>query len=103
MRALSYAAFTVSLLEFTKRNGLSHPGFAVLDTPLLAYREPDGDDDDLTGTDVHQRFYEQLHAISGRQLIILENVDPPRAIRDDGQCIFFSKNPHSGRYGFFPL
>lgn len=103
MRALSYAAFTVSLLEFTKRNDLSHPGFAVLDTPLLAYREPDGDEDDLTGTDVHQRFYEQLHAISDRQLIILENVDPPSAIREDGQCCFFSKNPNSGRYGFFPI
>lgn len=103
MRALSYAAFTVSLLEFTKRNKLSHPGFAVLDTPLLAYREPDGDDDDLTGTDVHQRFYEQLHAMSDRQLIVLENVDPPSSIQDDGQSAFFSKNPRVGRYGFFPI
>lgn len=103
MRALSYAAFTVSLLEFAKRNDLSHPGFAVLDTPLLAYREPDGDEDDLTGTDVHQRFYEQLHTMSDRQLIILENVDPPSAVREDGQCSFFSKNPNSGRYGLFPI
>jgi hypothetical protein len=103
MRALSYAAFTVSLLEFTKRNGLSHPGFALLDTPLLAYREPDGEDDDLTGTDVHQKFYERLQAISDRQLIILENVDPPSQIQKEGQCTFFSKNPHSGRYGFFPV
>ena len=103
MRALSYAAFTVSLLEFTKRNELSHPGFAVLDTPLLAYREPDGDEDDLTGTDVHKRFYEQLHSISDRQIIVLENVDPPSNVEKDGRCTFFSKNPHSGRYGFFPL
>lgn len=103
MRALSYAAFIVSLLEFTKRNDFSHPGFAVLDSPLLAYREPDGDDDDLTGTEVHQRFYEKLQEISGRQIIILENDDPPNRIQEDGQCTFFSKNPHSGRYGFFPL
>ena len=103
MRALSYAAFTVSLLEFTKRNELSHPGFAVLDTPLLAYREPDGDDDDLTGTDVHQHFYEQLHAMSDRQIIILENVDPPSDVQSGGQCIFFSKNPNSGRYGFLAI
>ena len=100
MRALSYAAFTVSLLEFTKRNELSHPGFAVLDTPLLAYREPDGDDDDLTGTDVHQRFYEQLHGMSDLQIIVFENVDPPSDIQSGGQCTFFSKNPNSGRYGF---
>ncbi len=103
MRALSYAAFTVSLLEFTKRNELSHPGFAVIDTPLLAYREPDGDDDDLTGTDVHRRFYEQLNAMSDRQIIILENVDPPRDIQSGGQCTFFSKNPNSGRYGLLPI
>lgn len=103
MRALSYAAFTVSLLEFTKRNALCHPGFAVLDTPLLAYREPDGDDDDLTGTDVHQRFYQQLNQISDRQIIILENVDPPSDIQSGGQSAFFSKNPRAGRYGFFPI
>ena len=103
MRALSYAAFTVSLLEFTKRNELSHPGFSVLDTPLLAYREPDGDDDDLTGTDVHQHFYENLHAMSDRQIIVLENVDPPSDIQSGGQCIFFSKNPNSGRYGFLAI
>lgn len=103
MRALSYAAFTVSLLEFTKRNELFHPGFAVLDTPLLAYREPDGDDDDLTGTDVHQRFYERLHQMSDRQLIILENVDPPIRVQEEGQCSRFSKNPRVGRFGFFPM
>ena len=103
MRALSHAAFTVSLLEFTKHNELSHPGFAVLDTPLLAYREPDGDDDDLTGTDVHQHFYEMLHAMTDRQIIILENVDPPSDIQSGEQCIFFSKNPNSGRYGFLSI
>lgn len=103
MRALSYAAFTVSLLEFTKRNNLPHPGFVVLDTPLLAYREPDGDEDDLTGTDVHTRFYKQMHSITDRQIIVLENVDPPNEIQNDGKCAFFSKNPSSGRYGFFPV
>ena len=102
MRALSYAAFTVSLLKFTKLNNLPHPGFSILDTPLLAYREPEGEDDDLRGTDVHLHFYEQLHAISDRQLIVLENVDPPKAIQESGQCTFFSKNPQLGRSGFFP-
>lgn len=102
MRAITHAAFTIGLLEFTRLNDLPHPGFAILDTPLLAYREPEGDEDDLTGTDVQDRFYEFLAERTERQVIVLENVDPPASIQDRPQVIFFSKNPHSGRYGFFP-
>lgn len=102
MRALTHAAFSVALLEFTRRQDLPHPGFLVLDTPLLAYREPEGDEDDLSGTDVHERFYRALNKCSDRQIIILENVDPPQDVRTSAQSTFFGKNPHKGRYGFFP-
>lgn len=102
MRAITHAAFTIALLEFTLRNDLPHPGFVVIDTPLLAYREPDGEEDDLSGTDVQERFYEYLAAQQSGQVIILENVDPPQSVKDLDQSIFFTKNPHSGRYGFFP-
>jgi len=103
MRAITHAAFTVSLLEYTHENNLPHPGFIALDTPLLAYREPEGEEDDLTGTDVQDRFYEYLSQHSSRQTIVLENTDPPDTLINDPQTIFFSKNPHQGRYGFFPL
>jgi hypothetical protein len=103
MRAITHAAFTVGLLEFTRNIELSHPGFVVLDTPLLAYREPEGDDDDLSGTDVQDRFYDHLMTLKDRQAIILENNDPPENIKKHSQTLFFSKNPHLGRYGFFPL
>lgn len=103
MRAITHAAFTVSLLEYTYENSLPHPGFIALDTPLLAYREPEGEEDDLTGTDVQERFYEYLANHSQRQTIILENADPPDALKDKTQTIFFSKNPHQSRYGFFPI
>ena len=102
MRAITYAAFTVSLLEFTKRHNLPHPGFIVLDTPLLAYREPEGDEDDLSGTDVHEHFYEALGTMTGRQVVVLENVDPPESLVKRSRIAFFSKNPHQGRYGFLP-
>lgn len=75
----------------------------MLDTPLLAYREPEGEEDDLRGTDVHQRFYEYLHSQCERQVIVLENVDPPDTVQEAGQVTFFSKNPKRGRYGFFPV
>ena len=35
-------------------------------------------------------------------MIIVENSDPPEAIVALPQVTMFSKNPHSGRYGFFP-
>ncbi|MCK5662332.1 MAG: hypothetical protein KAI17_02550 [Thiotrichaceae bacterium] len=103
MRAITHAAFTVSLLEYTHENSLPHPGFIALDTPLLAYREPEGEEDDLSGTDVQDKFYEYLARHSDRQTIILENADPPDELKDNPQTIFFSKNPHQGRYGFFPV
>lgn len=103
LRALSYAGFVLSLMEYTRRNGLPHPGFVVLDTPLLAYREPDGDEDDLSGTNVHELFYRQLRTITDRQVIILENVDPPEDAIDPRQNTLFSKNPQVARYGLFPL
>jgi hypothetical protein len=103
MRAITHAAFTIGLLEYARTNELPHPGFVVLDTPLLAYREPEGDEDDLSGTDVQDKFYEYLIAQDERQVIILENNDPPEVVKRRSQTIFFSKNPHHGRYGFFPV
>ena len=102
MRALTHAAFSVSLLEFAHQNNLPHPGFLVLDTPLLAYREPEGDEDDLSGTDVHEQFYEYLNQFVDRQFIILENVDPPADIRESGQATFFSGKSPFGTLRLLP-
>lgn len=104
LRAITHAAFTVGLLEYCRDNGTAHPGFVILDSPLLAYREPEGSDDDLTGTDLQEQFYSYLAAApDDRQVIIVENSDPPSPIVARPQTIMFSKNPHSGRYGFFPV
>ena len=102
MRAITHAAFNVALLDYTMREALPHPGFVVLDTPLLAYREPEGDDDDLSGTDVHERFFRNLESFDNRQVIIFENVDPPENGTLKIGYSFFSKNENSERYGFFP-
>lgn len=103
MRAITHAAFTIGLLEFCNIQAKPHPGFVVLDSPLLAYREPEGEEDDLTGTDVQEKFYEYLSQWGSRQIIIIENMDPPAAIREFPTTVFFSKNPQQGRYGFFPM
>ena len=102
MRAITHAAFSICLMDFAIAHELPHPGFVILDSPLLAYREPEGDEDDLKGTDVHSQFYEYLEQRSTGQTIILENVDPPGAIQKARRSVMFSKNPQRGRYGFFP-
>lgn len=102
MRAITHAAFTVGLLEFCKEKSLPHTGLIVLDTPLLAYREPENSEDDLSHTDVQDKFYEYLSAWSDRQIIIIENNDPPENIRARSSSVFFTKNEQQGRYGLFP-
>ena len=102
MRAITHSAFNVALLEFTRDNDLPHPGFVVLDTPLLAYREPEHDEDDLSETDVRDHFYEYLSKHDDRQVIILENDTPSNAVRTRSQTTFFTKNEQLGRYGLFP-
>jgi predicted nuclease with TOPRIM domain len=104
LRAITHAGFTIGLLDYCKTQDTPHPGFVILDSPLLAYRAPEGKEDDLRGTDLDERFYDYLSGLpEDRQVIIVENVDPPAAIKARPQVIMFSGNPHTGRYGFFPL
>ncbi|NOG73932.1 AAA family ATPase [Roseicella sp. DB1501] len=112
LRAITHAAFTLGLLDYCRAKGTPHPGFVVLDSPLLAYRPPEGSEDqapegaedDLRGTDLNEQFYAYLEALpTDRQVIIIENTTPPPAVLGRPQVEFFSRNPHSGRFGFFPL
>ncbi|MEL6601772.1 MAG: hypothetical protein AAFP20_00930 [Cyanobacteria bacterium J06614_10] len=45
VRAITHAAMTIGLMKFCQQKELPHPGFVVLDSPLLAYREPEGIED----------------------------------------------------------
>jgi hypothetical protein len=103
LRAITHAAFTLGLLAFCRARKTPHSGFVILDSPLLAYREPDGTEDDLRGTDLQEQFYAYLQDLScDTQVIVVENTDPPEAIMAREQSLMFSKNPHHGRYGLFP-
>lgn len=104
LRAITHAAFTIGLLEYCRAHETPHPGFVVLDSPLLAYRAPEGAEDDLRGTDLNEQFYAYLAAqCSDRQTIIVENDDPPEAVRTRPQVTMFTGNPHNGRFGLFPI
>jgi len=103
LRAITQAAFTVSLLQYCRQFETPHPGFIVLDSPMLSYREPDGDGDDLSGTDLNTHFFEFLSKLpDDRQVLVVENTDPPGDIQASAQTVKFTKIEGVGRYGYFP-
>lgn len=104
LRSITYTAMAIGLLEFCKERNLSHPGFIILDSPLVAYYEPEGTEDSLEGTGLDKKFYTYLsenHKDS--QIIIVDNPLPPNSIIDSISATIFTKNPDRGRYGLFPL
>ena len=80
---------------------MPHPGFVVLDSPLIAYKEPTDENMQITGTDLKQRFYEHLQSFAGdQQIFIVDNSEPPADFH--AMATHFMKNPDIPRYGFFP-
>jgi hypothetical protein len=102
LRAITHAAISVGLLEFCRERSLPHPGFVVMDSPLLAYFKPEGEDDaELQGTDLKERFYNYLKTRHGRdcQIIIIENQHPPESTQQGMAITVFTRNPSEGRFG----
>jgi hypothetical protein len=103
LRAITQSAFTVGLMTYCRQNDTPHPGFVVLDSPLLSYREPDSAADDLRGTDLNEAFYGYLNTIpKDQQVIIVENTDPPSEIQTSPQAVKFTGIPGINRAGYFP-
>ncbi|WP_414548509.1 AAA family ATPase [Anabaena sp. CCY 0017] len=103
LRAITHAAMTIGLMEFCKERNLSHPGFVVLDSPLLAYYKPESEEDSLQGSDLKVRFYNYLaDNHSDSQITIIENEHPPDDLKDRITFTNFTRNPNLGRYGLFP-
>lgn len=103
LRAITQSAFTIGLLEFCRQSSNPHPGFVVLDSPLLSYREPENADDDLSGTDLNNAFYSYLSRLpTDRQVIIVENTDPPANVQSSPQSVKFTGLKGTGRFGYFP-
>jgi len=80
---------------------MPHPGFVVLVSPLIAYKEPTDENMQITGTDLKQRFYEHLQSFAGeQQIFIVDNTEPPAEFQ--AMATHFTKNPTIPRYGLFP-
>jgi hypothetical protein len=102
------AAFKVALLLFCYERNLPHPGFVVLDTPLLTYRDPirskegplSADEQVLRDTSLKDFFFEHLSGNSDKgQFVVIENVDLPPDIERLARLETFTGDPASGRSG----
>lgn len=103
LRAITHAAVTIALLEYCLENDLPHPGFVVMDSPLLAYFKPEGDEDrQLQGTNLKEKFYSYLidHHSTDSQIVIVENQHPPESVLGGLRMTVFTGNPNDGRKGF---
>jgi hypothetical protein len=103
VRAITHTAFNLGLLRFCRKLSMPHPGFLVVDSPLVVYRQADGPDFDPQdkgfSTDVKEAFYRSLSTAVGIQVIICENDDPPADL--NANIIPFTRT-NEGRYGFIP-
>ncbi|MFD5864654.1 hypothetical protein ACFWGP_06880 [Agromyces sp. NPDC127015] len=110
VRAVLHAAFTIALAQYCVSKGLPHPGFVVLDSPLVTYKPPKNGDEDLSDEasllppDFAARFYASVEDLASNvQVIVMENVNPPASQGGGLEEIEFSKSTSGSlRYGFFP-
>lgn len=101
VRAIAHAAFNLALLKFCFKGERPHPGFVLIDSPLVVYREPDTDEGEFSH-DVKDAFYRSIaEDFRASQVIIFENEDPPSDLGSDANIIRFTGASH-GRQGFIP-
>lgn len=100
VRALLHAAFSVALAQYCLERDLPHPGFVVLDSPLVTYRAPevaaDGTGEVVV---VAERFYSDLESRFLGQAIVIENVDVVD-VAPETIVTAFTGVANSGRPGF---
>ncbi|WP_305091432.1 AAA family ATPase [Prescottella sp. R16] len=105
VRAVLHAAFTIALAQYCFDRELPHPGFVVLDSPLVTYRPPDKSTE--AGEEppevVVRAFYRDIQDNFDGQIIVMENTDPLDPLGSESLDIRFTKHLDVGRYGFLPV
>lgn len=107
-RAITHAAFTISLMLYCKENNLPYSTLVILDSPILSFKGKDLSEEDIQEKEavlnMKDRFYESLaEIIKDEQVIVLENTEPLDDVQKKVNYIHFSKSKEIGRYGFFPV
>lgn len=108
VRAITHAAFKVALMTYCRTRGLPHPGFLIMDSPLITYRDPiaskggelAADESILKGSDLRDRMFRHLGLLGDLgQVIVFDNIDPPTNADKFAQIQIFTNNAEAGRQG----
>ncbi|PDS31475.1 ATP-binding protein [Rhizobium phaseoli] len=104
VRALLHGAFSIALMKFCRNRARAHPGFLILDSLFITYRDPsDAGDSAIASTPLKDRAFKAFSAMPPNlQLIIMENVDVPAWLEGQPQVTHFTGNTAAGRAGLFP-
>jgi hypothetical protein len=104
VRALLHGAFSVGLMKYCRERKRAHPGFLVLDSLFVTYKDPDGlEDVAIKNTPLKDRAFSAFADLTNDyQLVVLDNVDVPDWLAKEPNCIHFTGQPSQGRAGFFP-
>jgi hypothetical protein len=104
VRALLHGAFSIALMKYCRNLKRAHPGFLVLDSLFVTYKDPDGlEDVAIKNTPLKDRAFAAFAELTNEyQLVILDNVDVPDWLEKEPRCIHFTGQPSQGRAGFFP-
>ncbi len=101
VRAIMHSAFNLALLKRCLKSNMPHPGFVLIDSPLVVYRKPDTDEGNFSH-DVKGAFYRSIAlGFQTAQVIIFENEDPPADLGSVANIIHFT-GAKLGRWGFIP-
>jgi hypothetical protein len=111
VRALLHAAFKVGMFIYCLEHRRPHPGFVILDSPLLAYRPAEEtlrygaleeDEIALRRADVARHFYRHLQSLSDyAQFIVIENHKSDQEVVAPYRNYQFTRNHSIGRMGLF--
>jgi hypothetical protein len=107
VRSILRALFNVSLAEYCLRRDYPHPGFVILDSPVVTYRQP-GDpelsgEEETINTNVVDAFYVYLQNQFSGQSLILENKSPVSPLPEGSREYFFGGTAATTqRTGYYP-
>lgn len=105
-RAIINSSFIIAILLYCKQNGLPHPGFVVLDSPLTTYKEKDKlnkEKNEEVSKSVKNSFFNNLAKSSTDfQIIVFDNETPPKDLHGITYH-YFTGNPDIERIGFIPI
>ncbi|SMQ68587.1 hypothetical protein SAMN06295905_1594 [Devosia lucknowensis] len=113
VKAVFHSAFAVAVMIYCRTNRLPHPGFVVLDSPLVTYRKPihykrhgdlEADEKAIASTALDVAFYRHLAGLGELgQVYVIENNDPPSKMPAAVKIERFSGESGDGRQGLFPV